>query len=305
MVKLFTVAYAPHLEQYQPFSGIESGVMRVSRLKTTYQRNILISQGIVLFLSGVAFCWLSQLGPPTEVSELYELSNQKVIRQWVEGRPTVSSTSANVPSGPGSGIARSGREVTYPRMGNPVVISNGLSAVNQLRRSSSFSIEDSSFLSGAIDDDGTYFAGPNYEDDGYFGTAVYGMFDLPEERSSELLSQPVRLVVSCDPDYPLIAADAGKEGEVEFLVLIDSTGRPALFWHQQDDGLVQMIDHLLLREEPPDWFFAQKAWESIETCQFSPRVEDGRAVSTMVRLTCYFCLSFECHAERIIVIEQT
>lgn len=132
-------------------------------------------------------------------------------------------------------------------------------------------------------------SGNNLVAGGYIESSTYEL----------LLNRPINFAYKINPDYPLVALEAGKTGSVQILLYIDIEGRSVKFSENKngyffDENGTNKIPYIILKEEPKDWFFARNTEKVISFWRFTPRIENGRPVGAFLRLTYQFCLESNC-----------
>jgi hypothetical protein len=117
-----------------------------------------------------------------------------------------------------------------------------------------------------------------------------------------------------DPEYPFVALDAGREGEVIILLYVDVNGLPAKFpsWLQGDNiGVYSFQTHgiehsanFAIKEEPKGWFFGANLLKVLPQWSFAPRIENGQPVNSLLRIRYRFCLGGDCSRLQVTTIDQ-
>lgn len=107
-----------------------------------------------------------------------------------------------------------------------------------------------------------------------------------------------------DPEYPLFARDAAKEGKITVLVFIDSVGELSTFPDWLDGEGIKTLEcqvngerkmfQYALKEEPKGWFFAENFLKVLPMWTFTPKIESGISVSSLLRIKFYYCLGLNC-----------
>ncbi|KAA3631294.1 MAG: hypothetical protein DWP97_13395 [Calditrichaeota bacterium] len=111
-----------------------------------------------------------------------------------------------------------------------------------------------------------------------------------------------------DPEYPMVALDAGKEGKVSILVYVNEYGLLSSFpdnlINSRDERIITYhiskhdseydFQYIIVKEEPKDWFFADNLLEILPKWKFQPQVENGLAIPEFVIITYDFCLGSNC-----------
>lgn len=250
--------------------------MRVSRQKITYQRNMLIGQGVALTLSLIFAILLQYALPGSKDTVRLNLSSIPLVDLFRSNPNRTGNSTA------GGGSNGGGR--TYQFGPNPAIVDDSVE-VTRIWTADFPSYGD---LESSYDGFGN---GPQYgwggDDVGDYETGEYvSQF----EPSVELLNRSVGIISARKPDYPLIALERRLEGEVELLLLVDSLGQVARFPFQRNDRPTEIVDHLLLKEEPTSWFFAQNSLTALKDWRFYPAVEHGRVVSSFLKVHIRFAL---------------
>lgn len=252
--------------------------MRISRQKITYQRNMLIGQGIVITLC-LLFSLLIQYGltGPGYGDDTVRLKLSSLPMTDLFASSTEQDGSAQ-----GGGNRGGGR--TYRLSANPAIVS------------------DSQPVARVWPADFPSYSPPTEPCDGFGDGLTYGSvygngtgwdteeYVSPFEPKVDLLSRSVGVISARRPDYPLIALERSLEGQVVVLLLIDSLGNPSAFPEYIENGPTRIVDHLLLREEPRDWFFARNALKAIKDWRFYPAVEEGQVVSSFLKVRIRYSL---------------
>lgn len=127
---------------------------------------------------------------------------------------------------------------------------------------------------------------------------------LPPEDIRPPVTRQIQVLYKLDPEYPWVAREAGKEGLVVVLVYVDSTGGLSTFPSWVEGEGIQTLRYTVagrrkvlnyaVKEDPPDWFFAHNLLKVLSNWMFSPRVENGRAVNSMLLIKFRFCLGQGC-----------
>ena len=127
---------------------------------------------------------------------------------------------------------------------------------------------------------------------------------LPPEVVRPPANRDIDVVYKLDPEYPFVARDAGKEGGITVLVYIDSTGELSTFPPWIAGEGIQTLEYTVgnrtkvfnyaVKEDPPDWFFAQNFIKVLRTWVFAPRIVDGNPVNSLLRIKYRFCLGQNC-----------
>gem|GEM_PF-5188757 len=102
-----------------------------------------------------------------------------------------------------------------------------------------------------------------------------------------------------DPEYPAVAKGAGIEGETNILIYIDSTGNIGPFPLQTDNGDITIVNYYILSEEPKDWFFAKNLLKVLNKWRFCPRIESGKRVGAYLKVKYIYCLGINCKQENL------
>ncbi|MCM2271752.1 MAG: energy transducer TonB [candidate division Zixibacteria bacterium] len=125
---------------------------------------------------------------------------------------------------------------------------------------------------------------------------------IPEVTHRIIRDRPVTILTHMDPEYPFVARDAGKEGIIVAVVYIDSNGMASIIPNElrgtcnciktdtaKIDGDRRIIDYAIV-ENPPDWFFGDNFRKVFPQWRFLPKIEDGKAVSSLLTIRYTFCL---------------
>jgi hypothetical protein len=133
------------------------------------------------------------------------------------------------------------------------------------------------------------------------------------EPRREVVNRQIEVVVRVDPEYPLVARNAGKEGEIIALVYIDTTGELGLFPDWITGEEIRTLEFAVngrrksanyaLYEDPTGWFFADNFLKVLPGWRFVPRIEDSRPVASLLRIRYHFCLGVNCLRYELIPVE--
>jgi len=144
------------------------------------------------------------------------------------------------------------------------------------------------------------------DEEGLFLPEEYTIADayLPPENVRPPVTRQVQVVYKPDPEYPFVARDAGKEGNITVLVYIDSAGELTTFpdWIGGEGiqtleytvGSTRRIVNYAVKEEPPGWFFAKNFLKVLPEWVFAPSIRNGKPVSSLLRIKYNFCLGSNC-----------
>lgn len=144
------------------------------------------------------------------------------------------------------------------------------------------------------------------DEEGLFLPEEYTIADayLPPENVRPPVTRQVQVVYKPDPEYPFVARDAGKEGNITVLVYIDSAGELTTFpdWIGGEEiqtfeymvGSARRIVNYAVKEEPPGWFFAKNFLKVLPEWVFAPSIRNGKPVSSLLRIKYNFCLGSNC-----------
>ncbi len=174
----------------------------------------------------------------------------------------------------------------------PIISSRPVPEVENISISSDDMIFSFSIIEG--DDTGIYFPS---EGDLTFASRFSGIDYDP-------ISREVQVIHDVEPEYPWVANDAGKEGEVIFLVYIDSLGNLSSFQDRVSGDDIEMFQYMdngnirdasfAYREEPQGWYFAQNFIKVLPEWKFSPKIVHGKPVGSFLRIKQYYCLGLNC-----------
>jgi hypothetical protein len=114
------------------------------------------------------------------------------------------------------------------------------------------------------------------------------------------------VLVKQDPEYPMVARKARKEGEVKILVYVDEHGVLTPFPSEivRDkrvkplqyviDGHPQTLEYCVISEEPRDWFFAKNLIKVLPVWRFAPKTAMGAPVGDFLVIGYKYCLGINC-----------
>lgn len=280
-------------------------------LKAKYQRNMLLSMGVVtinalLLALGIKFGGATQPHDEAAVSNPQsDLTVEVVEPDMGESRPARQSHGLNPYEGTHKGFAGfTGYKIipdvpTLAKVVLPQVITNKPDPI----------IVDTTFSYANIEDDTEVVElGSPVAD--YLPNDIDG---LPKR----VVNREVELITNTLPDVPWIAKENDRGGYVEVLMYIDSTGktRPYSAVAQSlNDSTGFFLDfvtkdgrsarlrffvspvadsntcqYLVVKEEPRDYGFAKNLTDVLPKWVFSPKVEGNRPVGTFVRVAFNFC----------------
>lgn len=119
-----------------------------------------------------------------------------------------------------------------------------------------------------------------------------------------LSDRNVEVILRTDPEYPFVARDAAKEGEITVLVFIDSNGELATFPAWLSGEGIKTLEYTIngegkvfqyaMKEEPAGWFFAKNFLKVLPKWTFTPKIESGISVPSLLRIKFNFCLGVNC-----------
>lgn len=124
------------------------------------------------------------------------------------------------------------------------------------------------------------------------------------EPGRQSVNRDILVVNRVDPEYPWVAREEGKEGEIIVLVYLDSTGNLSTFpdWITGNgirtleytvDGRTALAEYAL-SERPEGWYFASNFLKVLPHWRFAPCIENGRPVASLLRIKYTFCLGINC-----------
>lgn len=297
--------------------------------RATYQRNMLIAQLAVIIIAGAAVIgiWLSD----------------------THGDLPSNAATAEGPGGPGDSDvtapeAKAG--TPYMTLLNPFAGEHaGFLGFDNLRITASLPVPIPISQPETVDgyDDVIFdrtdvlaYSSDVDADVGYYpsiGTAVGGgnSFEvLPDTTSPVRTSRPVMVIGRVRPKVPPIARWNDKEGYVEILLLIDSTGQASQFSCRPRTGFTASgepvfeleatlkngrqatlefyIDatrndllYVQLQEQPKEYHFAEYLLDVLPQWKFAPAICNGRPVSSFVVLQYRFCRESELDCKRLLL----
>jgi len=132
---------------------------------------------------------------------------------------------------------------------------------------------------------------------------------LSKNTDSRFVDHPCTVLTKVDPQYPYVAQDAGKEGQVTVVVSLDDEGHmtslPADMAQEFADrgcrihavqyevsaSMSRTVEVAVIKEAPPDWFFAANLLKVISEWRFDPWVVDGTPVSSFMTISYQYRLS--------------
>ncbi len=141
--------------------------------------------------------------------------------------------------------------------------------------------------------------------------ALYS-FELKERAPEEPINRPCSVLTKVDPEYPRVAEDASKEGQVVLILPIDASGNKSIFpddlsrdfakrgyrvrtlKYEVAGGIEREFNVVIAREEPADWFFASNLLKVIPQWTFTPWIENSRPVSAFLTIRYDYCLAQHC-----------
>jgi hypothetical protein len=131
-----------------------------------------------------------------------------------------------------------------------------------------------------------------------------GIAGIPEKVFND--RDTVGVLVKPDPEYPIVARQARKEGEVRILVYVDEHGVLTPFPSEivRDkrvkplqyviDGHPQTLEYCVISEEPKDWFFARNLIKVLPVWKFAPKTAMGAPVGDFLVIGYKYCLGINC-----------
>jgi hypothetical protein len=164
---------------------------------------------------------------------------------------------------------------------------------------------------------------------GFYGSGDDGL-GLPDTDLPILLkNRPVTLIHSVQPQIPPIAKWDGREGYVEILMLVDSTGEPEYFScgltgsgvgsgpnleleaTSKNSGPVTLnfyvgresnsLLYVKLKETPDEYHFADYLLQVLPEWKFAPAIRDGRPISSFVIVQYRFCYGSNPDCQRLLL----
>jgi hypothetical protein len=137
---------------------------------------------------------------------------------------------------------------------------------------------------------------PAFSTDGLDVASLPGGDYLPEADTvgtASLLNHDVVVVQKTDPEYPLVARQARKEGEVTLRVCVGSNGQLKPFdveTVRRHKRVVQQVRYVVLHEEPAGYFFAESLVKVLPSWLFIPKIENGLAIEAQLNVRYRFVL---------------
>jgi len=270
--------------------------MRPSELQIKYQRNMLFGLGISVMFSLVLGVWVRSLDGPTsepaasaDTSHLVILDREQVEDTEKAARTTLGGLNPYAKAHEGF----LGFVNLRPQEHGP----------ERVVEPPSVFVPDLTPLKA---DETPSFSAVEGEQEGLFVPQAYGveMEPMPSRLVSPPVTREVQVVHKVDPEYPFVARDAGKEGRITVLVYVDSSGELTTFppWIVGEGiqtleytvgGVSRTIDYAV-KEDPPGWFFAQNFVNVLPKWVFSPRIENGKPICSLLRIKYNFCLGSSC-----------
>lgn len=253
--------------------------MAVNRLKTTYQRNMLIGHGVSIVL--VLLCCLFFYGDTYIREDISQSFTSSVIienqddcnnKTPISGKITVGGRMPEMRRG-FLGFNIDFNIIPETSIGPISIPSPSIFQPNQPL------IQPDNISFTPIDGDQLGV----YTPDGY----DY-IFRL--EKQIQSVERDVIVLRKRDPDYPLVAQERGVEGEVIILVYVNDKGVMTPFPVQSEDGQVQMLEYYVIMENPKDWFFVKKLVEVLPQWKFSPKIANGNAIGGFLNIRYSFVL---------------
>jgi hypothetical protein len=120
---------------------------------------------------------------------------------------------------------------------------------------------------------------------------------LPEAdtlKSARLLNHDVVVMQRIDPEYPLVARQARKEGQVTLRICVGANGqlKPLeVETVKRHKRVVQQVMYVVVHEQPGGYFFAENLVKVLPYWAFVPKIENGSPVEAQLDVTYRFVLS--------------
>ncbi|MCP4684077.1 MAG: hypothetical protein GY867_01395 [bacterium] len=276
-------------------------MVRPSHLQTYYQRNMLIG----LCVSALLAC-----GAGVYLSTLQALPGQTIPELACDLQPydkTDSSQTEPGSDGPGSGGFNPYAEQHQGFMGFATLYPRQNVPIPAVTRIPSYDLSPD-----APESDATLLSYSPFEGDQtglYVPDGIGFAGAVGAVRRTEPLNRDIVVVRKVDPEYPYVARMAGKEGQLIVLVYLDSLGRLSEFppWVSGEGKCTlkyrvagrRMTADYAYSEDPTDWFFAPNFLRVLPEWRFAPRIENGRPVSSLLRIRYSFCLGLDCGTFRL------
>jgi len=260
-----------------------------NRLKTTYQRNMLLGQllsALIVLILYVALCLFNQgYREPVVIinrKNIVVLDPLKIDPPKKKGLNRPSNITEKNPPVCGHGI-----KIRTVELKNKIEIYDNSLPLETLEKPFidsgiiSFSVQEGKDQTFVIETDAAY----------------------PVIKVSNLAkSIEPKVIKKIDPTYPPVALDAGKEGEVAILIFIDSSGEISRFPYENAEGRVDFVKYLLIYEYPKGWFFADNLIKTLPGWHFAPAVENGKTICSYLKIKYTYCFGLDC--SRTIISRQ-
>ncbi|MEA2031904.1 MAG: hypothetical protein U9N55_09975 [candidate division Zixibacteria bacterium] len=272
------------------------------QLKACYQRNMMIGMlgAIVIFVLPV--CYFSWQSAPESTSPL---TFQNIYVQDHTMMTSASPTKRNVGGrmqsmlgfhgqfGIKLRIIPDGQVTPIPKAPSPKVYAQELAPI-LTDPNISISDMDEGVTGSYVPEDAAY------------------SFEYNADTPAELTNRPCTVLTKVDPEYPRVAEEAGKEGQVVLILPIDAVGFKSVFPDDLSRDFekrgyrVQTLEYevagvvkrefnvVVAKEEPADWFFASNLLKVISQWAFTPWIEDGKPVSAFLTISYNYCLAQNC-----------
>ena len=279
-------------------------------LKSSYQRNMLVSMLLAFFLSvmGGVIALIADPPPSTIVQEPASGFTAKATLAKAGSPLRAGSASISALLNPYAQVHRGflgfrrinpvpeypslpkvgSVDVSVPDPGGPVIDNSGPGRTDP--------------GSGDADDGEMYVALP---DDYFIPTGSGG--------PRNVLNREIEVLTQVDPEYPRIALDRLLEGRIAVLVYVDAQGRLSKFpeWLQGErrslrrslDGVERTFEYAMT-EDPADWFFGANFLKVLPRWQFVPRIENGRPVDAPLIIKYTFCVAAGCLKYELVPVQS-
>ena len=260
---------------------------QINRLKTTYQRNMLIGQAISI-IAVLVYCVLFLESPFSKPEK------DKIIKENLYIRDSKIK----------SDIKAAGKRNIG---GWPMQQRDGFLGFNVKFRF----IDDNGHTMATAPEPEIYIPDKPYLDPALLsfseidgdGNALYisqnTEYIYEPGEAKPAINHDVVILDKPDPEYPAVAKAAGIEGETRILIYIDNTGNIGPFPLQTDNGDIKIVNYFILSEEPKDWFFAGNLLKALNKWRFCPRIESGKKVGAYLKVKYIYCLGIDCKQENL------
>ena len=268
--------------------------------RASYQRSFILGWIVILTISATFGWWIKSFDSPTTVSESYTVRD---IRIDPETKPSDSVLTART--------SIHNKWKPYPEhrgfLGFDIKI---IPDKNMEITPPQTPLELPEVYSDAEGDTSVVlsFSPIESDDTGVYIPEIVGHGYKKFEDESEPINRDIAVIYKVDPDYPIVAEEAGKEGKVILLIHVDEEGNLSLFPEGVEgsserpiqmlkfsvNGRKDSLEYVIATEEPKDWFFASNLVKVIPDWKFRPSIENGVPVPKFLFITYDFCLGINC-----------